>query len=49
MVLSVEIPNRPILKKVLITCDWSECGRQATRLYPRRASVPVEALPVSLL
>ena len=39
MVLSVAIPNRPILKKVLITCDWSECGRQATRLYPRRASV----------
>ena len=45
MVLSVAIPNRPILKKVLITCDWDECGRQAVRLYPRRASVRSKLSP----
>ena len=45
MVLSVAIPNRPILKKVLITCDWDECGRQAIRLYPRRASVRSKLSP----
>ena len=45
MVLSGAIPNRPILKRVLITCDWDECGRQAIRLYPRRASVRSKLSP----
>ena len=45
MALSGAIRNRPILKKVLITCDWSECGRRAIRLYPRRASVRSKLSP----